>query len=333
MKRVLILLLCFFVGKAFAQSFEPVNKNTIPEAKKLLAYLYKINGKNILSGQHNFNSNYRRYSTYAFGYTGEYPVIWGTDFMLQDKKDPGQEVVDEAIQMHKEGFIISLMWHAGPPTQDPPYEWIGGIQSTLTDKQWDDLLTEGTDIHNRWLHQVDNIAGYLKQLQDANVPVLWRPYQEMNGTWFWWGNRPGKQGFAKLWEMMYDRFVNYHHLNNLIWVWDANAPCDTPGREAYDYKDFYPDKKYVDVLAADVYHFDYSQKEYNNLLDLADGKLIALGEVGEMPSITVLKAQPKWVWFMIYANYLQSENSPDKVKDIYEYPPVLSLEEVRDSLK
>jgi mannan endo-1,4-beta-mannosidase len=33
-------------------------------------------------------------------------------------------------------------------------------------------------------------AGHLKKLQEANIPVIWRPYHENNGTWFWWGGRP-----------------------------------------------------------------------------------------------------------------------------------------------
>jgi len=46
----------------------------------------------------------------------------------------------------------------------------------------------------------------------------------MNGNWFWWGGRPGKDGSAALYRQIYDRFVNVHHLDNLVWVWNVNAP-------------------------------------------------------------------------------------------------------------
>lgn len=82
--------------------------------------------------------------------------------------------------------------------------------------------------------------GILKKFRDAGIPVLWRPYHEMNGMWFWYGNRPGEKGIQKLWKMMYDRYVNYHHLNNLIWVWNANAPRDWKDDEAYAYELFIP---------------------------------------------------------------------------------------------
>jgi mannan endo-1,4-beta-mannosidase len=50
---------------------------------------------------------------------------------------------------------------------------------------------------------VDVIAWFLKQLDYAEVPVLWRPYHEMNGGWFWWGQKKGESGYKKLWQMMW----------------------------------------------------------------------------------------------------------------------------------
>lgn len=128
------------------------------------------------------------------------------------------------------------------------------------------------------------------------------PYHEMNGVWFWWGNKPGSNGIQKLWAMMYDRYVNHFHLNNLIWVWGANGPRDIPGDEVYPYKDFYPGAAYVDILGTDVYHNDYEQKDYNELLQLAKGKIIALTECGELPNPIILDAQPKWSWFLVWTS-------------------------------
>ena len=60
----------------------------------------------------------------------------------------------------------------------------------------------------------------------------------MNGVWFWWGNKKGKDGFQKLWKLFYERLTDYHKINNLVWVWNANAPRDIPQDEAFSYKDF-----------------------------------------------------------------------------------------------
>ena len=110
------------------------------------------------------------------------------------------------------------------------------------------MLTPGTETYTRWARQADVIAGFLTQLKDAHIPVLWRPYHEMNGDWFWWGKRGGPNGYAALYRQMYDRFVHVHHLDNLLWVWNANAPAP----HILPYPECYPGHEYVDVLATDM---------------------------------------------------------------------------------
>ena len=317
----LLLYFCLFASlSSFSQPYTPVNPNATPEAKNLLNYLYSISGKSILSGEH--GGDRLLDSTKAI--TGKYPAIWGSDFIWSGKNGGGQRVVNEAIEKYKKGYIIALMWHQGRPMDNPPYGFRESVQAKMTDDEWEQLITPNTDLNKRWLAQVDTIAYYVKQLQDAHVPVLWRPYHEMNGVWFWWGNRPGRNGVQKLWKMMYDRFVNYHHINNLLWVWGANGPRDIPEDEAYAYKGFYPGGKYVDILGADVYHSDYEQKDYNDLLKVAKGKIVALTEVGELPKPEILKAQPMWTWFMIWSDFLYRGNTRGQVNAIYSRPETIS---------
>jgi mannan endo-1,4-beta-mannosidase len=334
MKKIILLLFCLLViVRLQAQSFQPVNKTASPEAKKLLAFIYSIKGKYIISGQHNFNHQLNLYSDSSYALTGKYPALWGSDFILSGTSDLGQDIVNEAIKKWQQGYIVTLMWHQGRPIDEPPYGWKESVQGKLTDAQWNELVTQGTALNKKWLAQIDKIAGYLKQLQDAHVPVLWRPYHEMNGVWFWWGNKKGENGITKLWKMMYDRYTNYHHLNNLIWIWGANGIRDIPQDEAYSYKDYYPGANYVDVLGADVYHFDYEQKDYDELLQLAHGKLIALTEVGELPKPEILAAQPEWAWFMVWTNFLWSDNTPERVRQVYGLPQTLDHEIVKAALQ
>src|SRR5919205_4439329 len=93
----LAFLLCTF-SHAEAQSFKPVNKNASPEAQKLLAYLYSLQGKHTLAGQHNYNHEMNRYVEAAQSLTGKSPAVWGTDFILGGTKDYGEEIVAEAIR-------------------------------------------------------------------------------------------------------------------------------------------------------------------------------------------------------------------------------------------
>ncbi|MEO5909835.1 MAG: glycosyl hydrolase [Pelobium sp.] len=326
MRKLIFLFFAFFVSQSFAQSLPPVNKNASPEAKKLLAYIYSIYGKKMIAGQHNYNEQMNFFSDSAKAISGKSPELWGTDFIWNGMQDNGEAIVKESIKKNKDGYLVTLMWHQGNPADNPPFRWKESIQGDLTDAQWKELITDGTSLNKKWLAQIDQIAFYLKELRDANVPILWRPYHEMNGVWFWWGDKRGKDGIAKLWQMMYYRYTNYHHLDNLIWVWGGNGPRDLPKDEAYSYKYYYPGHQYVDILGTDVYHSDYEQKDYQELLDLAEGRPIALTEVGTLPNKDVLEAQPKWAWFLVWTSWLWTNNIAERVKEIYNSPETITHE-------
>jgi mannan endo-1,4-beta-mannosidase len=329
MRALIAAALFALTTSAPAQAPRPVNPAASPEARQLLAYLYAQRGKAVIAGQHNYNHEMGRFTDRARELGGQTPAVWGTDFIWNGANDPGQRIVDEAIRRHRAGHIVTLMWHAGRPQDEPPFGWSTSIQGELTDAEWRELVTPGTPLNLRWQRQADVVAGYLTQLREAKVPVLWRPYHEMNGVWFWWGDKKGPKGYAALYRMMFDRFVRHHRLDNLLWVWNANAPRDIPKDQAYAYADFYPGAGYVDVLATDVYNFDYEQKDYDELLRLAKGKLVALGEVGELPKPEILDAQPLWSWFMVWSSWIETHNTPQRVRDVYAYPKTLTLDEVR----
>jgi mannan endo-1,4-beta-mannosidase len=310
------------------KEYEPVNKKADPEAKQLLHYLYSISGKKIIAGQHGFSEKPDFFIDTVKGITGKKPEIWGGDFIDYYKEGNGKNVIINAFKKYKEGYIINLMWHQGRPLDTPPYGWKESIQNKMTDSEWVELITPGTKLNKKWQAEIDVIAMYLLDLKMLHVPVLWRPYHELNGVWFWWGNRKGENGSAKLYKMMYDRYVNYFHLDNLIWVWGPNSPRDLPNDEAYAYEDFFPGLEYVDVLAADIYHSDFKQSHYEQLLELGKGKVIAMSEVGEVPPVEVLARQPKWTWFLIWADFVYSHNTPESIRSLYNYPNVITHEDM-----
>jgi mannan endo-1,4-beta-mannosidase len=84
----------------------------------------------------------------------------------------------------------------------------------------------------------------------------------------------------------------------LLWVYDANEV-----RAGVDpYAAYYPGADVVDILATDVYQGGFSSSDYSELLTLAAGKPIALGEVGQPPPLAVLETQPRWAWFMLWGD-------------------------------
>lgn len=316
MKNILWSVVTFFLlsSALFAQNAEPVTPNASPEAKALLELLYRISGKHMLSGQHNFPISRAKNSEFAAEYIGKTPAVWSQDFGFSKEGDKDSylsrpAIVDEAIKQHKMGSIVTLCWHGVPPTADEPITFtpqsgddpnmVASVQGNLLNKQLKDIMTPGTALHAKWTAQVDEIAKYLKQLQDAKVPVLWRPYHEMNGDWFWWGGiHKGKYTTERLYRQIFDRLVNHHKLNNLVWVWSVDR---TSGQADRAYKKYYPGNEYLDVVALDVYGSDYNQTYYDELKELANGKPMALAEVGIPPSLEVLKEQPNWTFYVIWS--------------------------------
>lgn len=283
---------------------EPVNPNATPEARALLKTLCDVTGKGILTGQHNFPNQHDLDTNRIYSITGKYPAIWGSDFGFTDDEDKDSMIhrdlmIAEAKKQAAAGSIIYLCWHMLRPTEDEPGKpgasWSGSVQAKLTEDQWQALIASDSPLHQRWEKYMDTAAAYLKELQDAHIAVLWRPMHENNGTFFWWGGHPGPYGTAMLYREVYNRMVNVHHLNNLVWVWNQNGPA--PAGEFFK---FFPGKDYCDVVSYDNYR-TLDQRYYDEISDIADGKPIAFGEVGSIPSPEVLKAQPNWTFYMTWA--------------------------------
>lgn len=291
---------------------QPVTPDATPEASALLNFVYGISGEHTMTGQHNFPNTKDESTQQATRAWGKTPAVFGQDFGFaapgdKDAAAARPDIIAECKREYEKGAIITLCWHAVPPTADEPVTFrpergtptnqLHSVQGRLTDQQWNDVITPGTELYRHWCAQVDVIARFLKQLQAAHVPVLWRPYHEMNGDWFWWGGRRGERGTDVLYRQLFERLVNYHKLRNLVWIWSVDRPS-TPERQ---FADFCPGTNYFDIAALDVYGSDFKQSYYDDLLKLAAGKPVALAEVGPPPAPAVLEQQPKWAWWMTWA--------------------------------
>jgi mannan endo-1,4-beta-mannosidase len=330
---LLVLLLASALAQGRAQTAlvapasphaAPVNQDATPAARALLKKLDEISGHYTLTGQHNFPDELSRSSDRDYDLTEKFPAIFGQDFGFaggadKDSTEGRPSMIEEAERQYSNGAVIALTWHAVRPTDDEPVTFRDSVQGHLTDFEWQELLTPGTDIYNRWAEQVDVIAGYLRQLQEAGVPVLFRPYHEMNGNWFWWGGRPGENGSAALYRQLYDRFVHVHHLNNLIWVWNVNSPSENAGAIG----SYFPGPQYVDVVTMDIYG-EFKQDYYDGMVVQAGDKPIALAEVGAMPTLEVLARQPRWAYFMMWSGLAETANTADQLQAIFHAPNLLN---------
>ncbi|MEK4518286.1 PA14 domain-containing protein [Paenibacillus sp. FSL H8-0122] len=298
--------------KAASSTGAPVNPNASAEAVKLLNNLYDISGNGIITGQHDYFESPDELSNKLKGTSGQYAALHGYELgAIGGQSESGvaaqrKNIVWSATNWSRAGGIVAMTFHQNLP--GTKYEW-SNVQKSISQAQFNKYVTPGTTEYNALITDLDKVAVSLKSLRDAKVPILWRPYHEMNGGWFWWGK---KDNFSALWNIMYDRFVNVHQLNNLIWVWNPNAP----NANSDPYARTYPGADRVDVLAADIYNNDYSNKYHDDLTSLAGGKPIGIGENGEMPNISKLKlTQQNYVFMMNWGKMLYENNSTATIKN------------------
>jgi hypothetical protein len=210
-----------------------VNNSATPAS--VLAYLNSIAGNHIVSGQHNAepNSNPLQYTNQVHAITGEFPGLWGGDFLFEaDSIAARQTMVDEAKAQWANGSLVTLMWHECPPTIAEPCDWtqVESVNGALTTAQWQQLVTDGSALNTAWKNELNLIVPFLRQLKDAGIPILWRPLHEINDGWSWWGGTPNT---AALWRLTYDYLVNAQGLTNLIWVWSVKDSGSTSNLGTY----------------------------------------------------------------------------------------------------
>jgi mannan endo-1,4-beta-mannosidase len=299
MPRTLLHTLVAAVVLALVTPVEPAAAAR-PDSR-LLAYLNQISGQRTISGQHNRepNSDPTKWTRAVRDITGETPGLWGGDFLfLPDDVNNRQTMVDEALRQWQAGSVVTLTWHMCPPTIGSTCGWDeGGILGSLSDGQWTELLRNGSGLNNAWKRRLDEVVPHLRRLQNAGVEVLWRPLHEMNEGWSWWGGR-GAQS-RQLYQLTRDYLVGQQGLDSLIWVWNVkDVNMGSIGT-------YWPGASYVDVASLDVWvKMEPSGSDYQAMLNVAGGKPIALGEIGRVPSPQLLAAQPRWTWFMVWAEWL-----------------------------
>ncbi len=283
---------------------KPVNLNATKEACSLLDYLYQTAGNGIITGQHTQTVPMEE-RTYIHDITGSYPKLQGFELLSYSPNinyadaspecltevEENRHTVDTALQWAKEtNGIVALCFHWFSP--------IGGRDKSFYTRHTDfdptRILSEGTKERDAFFRDMDVIAKELNRFQEASIPVLWRPFHESEGDWFWWGSK-GPKVSRELYRLMFDYYVSEKHLDHLLWVW--NCPL----------KEGYPGDDYVDVISRDIYApahavTDY-RAEYEELIaNTTSKKVAALAEVGVLPDMKLLEqSRIPWAYYMTWS--------------------------------
>jgi mannan endo-1,4-beta-mannosidase len=298
----------------------------------LLQFIWSISGNKTVAGEHNRESSEGNFIQTMNDVTGHYPALWGGDFLFESNEIANRpNVVSYLMKGFGGGSIISLMYHACPPIEGESCSWddIGGANPMhLTDAQWSDLVTDGGMLNGVWKSRLDAIAPYFQQLKSAGMAALFRPQHEMNQGVFWWGGRPGAGGTSALFQVTHDYLVNHWGLDNIVWVWSVQDIWDS-STNSYDFDQYNPGDSYWDVMSLDFYDgTGYTDQKYQAMLAEAGNKPIAIGECEVLPTPDELTAQPRWVYFMGWAELIQQDDSDAQITATYTAPSVLTQDKM-----
>ncbi len=260
-----------------------------PSKEGILAYFDElIANEQIIVGQHcgdaptTTEDYYNNYVDVLADETGRHVGMVGADFGWSSGS---YYPVNTLIDHWNEGGLVTVSWHA-----DNPFETgVDVYWNTVENKDKINLksLRKGepqTEVWTSYRTELDNVAGALQKLRDAGVKVIWRPFHEMNGDFFWWGmdaynnQQTNVADYKALWVDLYDTLTYDYGLDNLIWTysvipyvgWNAEVTA------------FYPGSDYVDLVGMDYYGDNPDFPNYEELKSL--GKTIVMSESGPRDS-------------------------------------------------
>ena len=181
--------------------------------------------------------------------TGKYPYVVGFDLGGIELGDSCNidgvpfELIRKAAMKHiARGGIVTFSWHPRNPLT-------GGDSWDISSDQVISSILEGGEKHQEFLVWLDRAAAFLGDLGGA--PVIFRPWHENLGKWFWWGGyHCTPEQYKEMYRLTWDRIAGKNGLKHLIWCYSPDGPVS-----AEEYLSRYPGDDIIDILGTDIYEF------------------------------------------------------------------------------
>ncbi len=252
--------------------------------------------------------------------TGSDPALLGSDFIfITDKNNNNQadnwfyqqelNTINNVKSAYAKGVINTFSWHLREPNNENSF-YAADMTADQKATAFKSILPGGTN-HEWYKKKLDKVASVFLSLKGANgelIPIIFRPFHEFDGSWFWWGaNFCSADDYKKAYQFTVDYLKNTKGVHNVLYAFSPDNSYTT----AENYLSRYPGDKYVDVLGMDNYgDFDNqgqtgATKANTKLIMIGNlaaskVKIAALTETGYQ--VTATKA-PITDWF---SNYLYS---------------------------
>ncbi|MBW1654344.1 glycoside hydrolase family 26 protein [Flavobacterium quisquiliarum] len=311
-----LLIVCLTAGHFL---FAQIDKKATKETKNLYRNLKTISKNHILFGHqhaleygHGWSNEPNRSDVKSV--TGSHPAVVGIDFsdfsgrpdeQIQQAKETLRKNV---IETYERGGVTTVSWHFNNPASEGGFYWKDGISKASMA-----LIKPGGSHHDQYKEILKSIADFAHSVKAKNgtlAPMIFRPYHEFDGDWFWWGkSHTSREDFIAVWQFTVSYLKDTLGVHNFIY---AFSPDNQFNSEAA-YLERYPGDNYVDMLGMDDYG-DFGRDEKYDLtaglkklkifsdLAIKKKKLAAFTETG-LESIP----NEKW-WTEVLLKTLKSQN-------------------------
>ena len=286
--------------------------------------------------------------------TGDYPAVMGFDLggiEMGDAKNldsvPFQRIHDELVAHVARGGIVTLSWHPRNPLT-------GGNAWDVNDTTVVRNILPSGSVHEKFQTWMQRVGDFIETLKDSigqPLPIIFRPWHENNGSWFWWGQKLcSDDEFHGLWNMLQDYLCDERGFTNLLWSYSPNLDG---GWTEERFLQRYPGNDRVTLIGEDAYQWgteeDFVKQAKSDLDFLSDfakrnGKLLAMTECGykNIPDSTwwtrvlmpIVEAYPV-SYFLTWRNYSKeyfgpspAEHSAADFKRLYEAEKSLFLKDI-----
>jgi mannan endo-1,4-beta-mannosidase len=307
MKPILPLILVGLLASCGADPnlrVDTVDPNATPETKALFRNLDQIRNTHVLFGHQddlaygvNWVAEPGRSDVKEVA--GAYPAVFGWEIghiELDSTRNLDKVDFNNMQRWIREGFemggVITISWHLNNP--------VNGASS------WDKTVTvphilPGGSHHDVFMIYMDRMAAFLGDLKTTEgrlIPVIFRPWHEQTGGWFWWGSESTTpEAYIALYRFTVEYLRDTKGLRHLLYAWSPNSPSD------YGYENFlvtYPGDDYVDVMGFDDYWSLAGREDGVNVMTSHLRFLVETAEArGKIPALTEtgLEAVRDSTWF------------------------------------
>jgi len=286
---VLMLLHSCNPAQESSSAFNLSDPEASPMATALFKNLQAISADHVLIGHQDALAYGMGWRGEAFrndinDVLGEHPAVFGWDLgHMGDANNiddvPFEDMAKWAIAVYEKGGVNTYSWHMR--------------NYAISGSSWDKdscveaCLPEGA-AHELYLERLDQAADFFSSLKTESgdlIPVIFRPFHEMTGGWFWWGHgNCSAEQYIELFQFTIDYLRKEKGMHQLIIAYSSDR-----FRTTEQYLDFYPGDSYVDVMAFDDYHGLASKERTTgtiHMLEILDSlssqhqKMMAISETG-----------------------------------------------------